>query len=115
MTFDIKGLIAVLVIIGSFGLIGIYVYRGEVPDATIVAFVSLPLGAVIGFYFGHINGAATALAQQTTTLAAQAIAAASTRRTTDVGPAPVPPAGSAVLVIPPAAAPAAPPTLGNPG
>ena len=83
-TFDIKGIIAVLVIIGSFGLVGIYVERGVVPDATIMAFVSLPLGAVIGFYFGHINGAATALAQQTTALAAQALTASVQRRTGDI-------------------------------
>lgn len=98
---DIKGLIAVLVIIGSFGLIGIYVLRGQVPDATVVGIVSLPLGAVIGFYFGHINGAATALANQTTLLANQALTASLARRqgdTTVTGPvtvttsAPPPPA-----------------------
>ena len=92
MSFDVKGIIAVLVIIGSFGLIGIYVERSQVPDATIVAFVSLPLGAVIGFYFGHINGAATALANNATSLASQAIIATAQRRVGDVtitGPAEV--------------------------
>lgn len=102
-TFDVKGIIAVLVIIGSFGLIGIYVERGQVPDATIVAFVSLPLGAVIGFYFGHINGAATALANSAIDLSTQAIAASSQRRSGDTtvsGPA-------TVTVVPP-------PTSGSP-
>lgn len=82
-SFDVKGIIAVLVIIGSFGLIGIYVERSQVPDATIVAFVSLPLGAVIGFYFGHINGAATALANSAISLSSSALQAASQRRVGD--------------------------------
>lgn len=84
--FDVKGAIAILVIIASFGLIGIYVYRGQVPDATVVGLVSLPLGAVLGFYFGHVNGAASALASSALTLSQQAITSAAQRRITDSGP-----------------------------
>jgi hypothetical protein len=92
----VKGIIAVLVILAAFVLVGIYVWRGQVPDATVVAILSTPVGAVIGFYFGHVNGAATALANQTTALAAQALSAATMRRGTD--PPMVQPA---VLVMPP--------------
>lgn len=92
-----KGIIAVLVIGGSFGLLAIYVLRGQVPDATVVAFVALPLGAVIGFYFGHINGAATALANNATALAATALTAASARRVTDGGVPTAPPIAAVVV------------------
>lgn len=77
--FDVKNVIALCVILGTFAILGIYVVRGQVPDATIVGMISLPLGAVIGFYFGHINGAATALASATTQLAATAQAAVEKR------------------------------------
>lgn len=100
MTFDVKGAIAILVIVGSFGLLGIYVFRGQVPDATVVAFVALPLGAVIGFYFGHINGAATALSNNATELARSALTAAARRRVTDVTSGSVPLA-AVVVAAPP--------------
>lgn len=85
-----------MVIAGAFAIMGIYVVRGQVPDATVVAFLSLPLGAVIGFYFGHINGTATALSNSATSLsvvatnlAAHALASSSNRRTDDIGASPV--------------------------
>lgn len=103
MNVDVKGLIAVVVIVAAFILVGIYVWRGQVPDATVVAILSTPVGAVIGFYFGHVNGAATALANQTTALASQALSASVTRRGTD------PPAVQpAILVMPPPAPPGVP-------
>jgi hypothetical protein len=98
VNLDVKGIIAVLVIVAAFFLVGIYVYRGQVPDATVVAILSTPVGAVIGFYFGHVNGAATALANQTTALAAQALSASVTRRGTD------PPTLQAAVLIAPAPA-----------
>jgi hypothetical protein len=72
MTWDIKSVIALIVLVCGFLLIGIYVIRGQIPDPTVVGLVSLPIGAVIGFYFGHINGAATALAEAATNLAVTA-------------------------------------------
>lgn len=113
MGFDVKGLIAVMVIGGSFTLLGIYVFRGQVPDATVVAFVALPLGAVIGFYFGHINGAATALANNATALAGAALTAAAQRRTTDAGTPTLTPPIAGVVVVP--ADPAPPATAVPPG
>ena len=91
---EVKGAIALLVIIGSFLIMGIYVIRGEIPDATVVAFLSLPLGAVIGFYFGHINGQATALANSAIQLSNQAITASNNRRVDDIGPFPSTPPGN---------------------
>ena len=86
---DVKSVIALLVIAGTFAILGIYVVEGQTPDATVVGMISLPLGAVIGFYFGHINGAATALATATTTLAAAAQATVEKRAPID--PLPVAP------------------------
>ncbi len=102
MQIDIKGAIALLVIVGSFALIGVYALRNESPDVTVVAMISTPVGAVIGFYFGHINGAATQLATQTTALAAQALAASTQRRG---GDPPVVTAPALVVPAPPAAGP----------
>jgi membrane protein YqaA with SNARE-associated domain len=68
-TFDIKGILAILVIIGDFLLIGVYVIRNETPDGVIIAIVSSSIGAILGFYFGHANGSMTALSAATVSLA----------------------------------------------
>jgi hypothetical protein len=103
VTIDVKGIVAVLVVVGSFGLIGVYVVQGKTPDTAILAVCGTSLGLVLGFYFGHINGAATALANSATELAAQAIAAATARRAGDVtvtGPAAVVPVAVPVPIPP---------------
>lgn len=91
---DIKGIVAILVVIGSFGLMGIYVYEGKVPDATVAGIVGTAMGLVLGFYFGHQNGSASALANQASVLnqqATQILTLASQRRQSDPPPA-IPPA-----------------------
>lgn len=80
---DVKGIVAVLVVIGAFFLMGIPIAENRIPDTASVGFASGGLMLVLGFYFGHINGAATALAQQTTGLAVQAMQMATARRTGD--------------------------------
>lgn len=99
MTFDIKGIVAVLVVIASFGLVGIYVERGQVPDATVVGLCGTSLGLVLGFYFGHVNGVAQQAATQAAQLSIQAgqiLQLAAQRRASDplatIPPAPAPPA-----------------------
>ena len=91
---DIKGIVAVLVVIGSFALIGGYVFMGKVPDATVAGIVGTSLGLVLGFYFGHQNGSASALATQASVLnqqATQILTLSSQRRQGDPPP-PIPPA-----------------------
>jgi hypothetical protein len=86
MTFDVKGIVAVLVVIGSFGLLGVYVLHGQVPDATISGIIGTALGLVLGFYFGHVNGVAQAAANQAAQLSIQAstiLQAAQQRRAGD--------------------------------
>lgn len=83
MKLDVKGIIAILVILGVFAIIGVYVYRGQAPDAVVASLASGALMAVISFYFGHVNGAATALANQAAQLASQAITASTQRRAGD--------------------------------
>jgi hypothetical protein len=102
VNIDVKGIVAVLVVLGSFGLMGVDVVQGKTPDAVTIGFSSGALMLVLGFYFGHINGAATALASNATALAAQAIAAATARRAGDVtvtGPVAVVP--TSPVAIPP--------------
>lgn len=107
---DVKGLVAVLVVIGAFILMGIPVAENRTLDTANVAFSSGALMLVLGFYFGHINGAATALANNATALAAQAITAVGQRRAGDPTPPSVPGMVPVAVVVtnPPAAPPAAP-------
>lgn len=105
-----KGVVAVLVVLGSFGLIGIDVVQGKSPDTAVLGVCGTAMGLVLGFYFGHINGAATALANSAITLSAQAIAASVARRAGDVtltGPAAVVPV-SVPVSVPPVNPPVAP-------
>ena len=101
MQLDVKGIVAVLVVVGSFGLIGVYVIHQEVPDVAVIGLCGTALGMVLGFYFGHLNGSQTALANAAVGLAAQAL---QKRATDNLGPS-VPLV--AVAAAPP---PAAPPT-----
>lgn len=64
-----QGLLAILTMLAAFALLGVYVVRNETPDSTVVGLIALPLGAVVGFYFGHSNGTTSALATAATTLA----------------------------------------------
>lgn len=99
---DVKGILAVLVIVGDFGLVAPYVIRNETPNDLVLTFVSGSLMLILGFYFGHLNGTQSALANSAVNLASQAnqmLALASQRRVTDptqVQVIPVPP------TIPPA-------------
>lgn len=72
MHIDVKGIIAVLVVVGCFGLIAPYVIRDQVPDALVLAFTTGALMLILGFYFGHLNGTQTALANSAVSLASQA-------------------------------------------
>ena len=99
MTIDVKGIVAVLVVLGSFALMGEYVIRGQVPDATVAGVVGTSLGLVLGFYFGHVNGSVSALASQASSLnqqATQILTLAQNRRGSD-SPAAIPPAPPVAL------------------
>jgi hypothetical protein len=84
---DAREVIAVIVTLGSFGLLGGFVFTGGHLDSgtgvALVAFCSGSLGTVLGFYFGRTNGAATALALSATTLSQQALIASTQRRSSD--------------------------------
>lgn len=73
MKVDVKGVIAILVVLGSFGLIAPYVIQLRAPDHDVLLFVSAALMLVLGYFFGHINGTQTALANSAVQLAQQAI------------------------------------------
>lgn len=88
---DAREVIAVVVTIGSFSLLGGFIFTGGHLDSGtgvgLVAFCSGSLGSVLGFYFGKTNGAQAQLAASTASLADQATAilvAAGQRRSGDV-------------------------------
>lgn len=89
---EAREIIAVIVTVGSFGLIGGYVFTGGHLDSgtgvALVAFTAGALGAVLGFYFGKTNGTQAALATATTALANQALLQSSQRRSGDAPPLP---------------------------
>jgi len=59
---DVKGAIAILVVVGSFTIIGVpYIAFNRTPDPVVLIFATGALMLVLGFYFGHINGTQTAL------------------------------------------------------
>jgi hypothetical protein len=70
---DAKALLAILIVFGTFVILGIYVYQGRAPEAVVAAILSGSLSGVVAFYFGHQNGSTSALATAATQLAAQAI------------------------------------------
>lgn len=101
---DAREIIAVIVTIGSFGLLGGYIFTGGHLDSGtgvgLVAFSSGALGSVLGFYFGKTNGTQAALAQSATALSNQALTAATQRRAGDPQVVTAP-----VTVVPPQAGP----------
>jgi len=73
MKLDAKSVLAFLIVLGVFAILGMYVYQGKAPDAVIASILSGALVGVVGFYFGHQNGTVTALASTATQLASQAM------------------------------------------
>ena len=55
-SFDAKALIAIIVIVGSFSLLGVFVVGGRTPDATTAAILAGSLSGVVNYFFGHLNG-----------------------------------------------------------
>jgi len=64
-----QSVIGIMVVIGSFSLMALYVYRNEVPADYVIAIVASALSGVLGFFFGHSNGTTSALATAATALA----------------------------------------------
>jgi membrane protein YqaA with SNARE-associated domain len=60
MKMDSKTLVALVVLIGTFVLLGIYAWRGQTPDAVMVAVVGPLAGGAAGYFFGRVNGATEA-------------------------------------------------------
>lgn len=85
---DAREVIAVLIVGGAFGLMFYYLSTGGKLDSgtgvALVAFCGQPVAAIIGFYFGRTNGAATALAQSSNNLAVLSLQMAQQRRAGDV-------------------------------
>ena len=78
-----QSIIAVLVVIGSFVIIGAYIIENRSPDGYVIAIVAGSLSGVLGFYFGHSNGTTSALATAATTLANQVQQAADVQKGID--------------------------------
>lgn len=95
-SINIQGVIAVLVVIGCFALLGVYVVRGQAPDGVVIAVVSGSIMAVLGFYFGHANGTTSALAA-----AATVTAMAATNLVNQTKIAPVPAVTTTVVPVAP--------------
>jgi hypothetical protein len=60
MQLDSKTLVAIIVLLGTFILLGSYAWRGTTPDAVMVAVISPLAGAAVGYFFGRANGTAEA-------------------------------------------------------
>lgn len=71
MKIDSKSIIAGMVILGCFALLGIYVWQNRTPDAVVAAIIGGALMGVVNFFFGHLNGTVTGLAQAAAQLANQ--------------------------------------------
>jgi hypothetical protein len=69
---DSKGILAILVTLGCFLLLGLYVIRGEQPPDVILLIVSSSLAGVLAYYFGAHNGNITGLANAATQVSAMA-------------------------------------------
>jgi hypothetical protein len=72
---DMKGVIAALVVLASFAMLGAYVWQGKAPDAVIIAVISGALNLILGFYFGHMNGSASAMTNTALSMSNQAVSA----------------------------------------
>jgi hypothetical protein len=71
---DVKGVLALLVVIGAFVIIGApYIASGRPPDHDVLLFANGAQLLVLGWYFGHFNGTQTALTNSALQLAQQAI------------------------------------------
>jgi len=73
MKLDAKAFLAILIVIGVFVILGIYVLQQRSPEAVVAAILSGALTGVVAFYFGQHNGTVTALATTATSLATQAL------------------------------------------
>ncbi len=74
MKLDVKGVLALLVVIGAFVVVGLpYVLYGRAPDHDVLLFANGAQLLVLGWYFGHFNGTQTALTNSALQLAQQAI------------------------------------------
>ena len=103
MRFDSKAIIAVVVLLGCFGLLAPYVIDFKTPPDVILLIVAPAITGVIAYYFGAHNGAMTGLATaatQTSQLAAQLASQAIEKRSA--------PTTTVVMQQPPAAPPAGP-------
>ena len=101
MTIQPKDLIAALVLIGCFLLLGVYVIHSQVPPDVILLIIGPAIAGVLAYYFGAHNGNITGLAasaSQLSSMTAQLAAQALEKR------APAPPA-VVVQTAPGAAAP----------
>ena len=61
---DSKTLVAIIVLLGTFVLLGVYVFKGQSPDPVIVGVVAPLAGAAVGYFFGRANGTAEASLMQ---------------------------------------------------
>jgi hypothetical protein len=74
MKLDVKGAIAILVVIGTFVIVGVpYIAYNRSPDHDVLLFASAALMLVLGYFFGHINGTQTALTNNAVQLVQQAL------------------------------------------
>ncbi len=74
MKVDVKGVIAILVVVAAFTIVGIpYVAFARAPDKDMLLFVTGALMLVLGYFFGHINGTQTALTNNAVQLVQQAL------------------------------------------
>jgi hypothetical protein len=74
MKLDVRAALAILVVLGAFLIVGVpYVAFGRAPDKDVLLFANGAQLLVLGYFFGHINGAQTALTNSAVQLAQQAI------------------------------------------
>jgi hypothetical protein len=79
MNLDVKGLLAVVIVVLSFLLVALDVYvrifvrGGETLDPAVIGISSGAIFGVVAFYFGHANGTVTALAQSAAALSQTAV------------------------------------------
>ena len=59
---DAKAVLAVIVVVADFVIIGLYIALNRMPDGYVIALVSGSLSGITSFYFGHANGTTSALA-----------------------------------------------------
>jgi hypothetical protein len=83
----VQGVIALVVLIGTFGLLGVYAIRGQAPDSGIIAAAGPLAGMVVGWYFGSrgvtsgVQTATNGMLQAARTIHNAGVEAASNERT----------------------------------